>query len=114
MILFEKLENFIVITEVPVLLPLPPQSAVTKGSFFRLLCQSSAGTKPLFFQWIRNGQTLVNSPESEYRIENNDDYSLFSIKSVDRSDSGNYSCIVRNAFGTDLQSALLTIKGLIK
>ncbi len=113
-ILFEKLENFIVIAEVAVLLPLPPQSAVTKGSFFRLLCQSSAGTKPLFFQWIRNGQTLVNSPESEYRIENNDDYSLFSIKSVDRSDSGNYSCIVRNAFGNDIQSALLTIKGLIK
>ncbi len=96
------------------LLSLPSQNAVTKGSFFRLFCQSSAGTKPLFFQWIRNGQTLTNSPESEYKIENNEDYSHFTIKSVDRNDSGNYSCVVRNAFGTDIQSALLVVKGLIQ
>jgi hypothetical protein len=97
-----------------VLLSLHPQNAVTKGSFFRLLCQSSAGTKPLFFQWNKNGNILANSPESEYKIENNDDYSLFAIKSVDRSDSGNYSCVVRNAFGTDIKSALLDVKGLIQ
>ncbi len=96
------------------LLSLPSQNAVTKGSFFRLLCQSSAGTKPLFFQWSKNGNILTNSPESEYKIENNDDYSLFTIKSVDRSDSGNYSCVVRNAFGTDIKSALLHVKGLIQ
>ncbi len=96
------------------LLSLPPQNAVTKGSFFRLLCQSSAGTKPLFFQWNKNGNILANTPESEYKIENNDDYSLFTIKSVDRSDSGNYSCFVRNAFGTDIKSALLDVKGLIQ
>ncbi len=96
------------------LLSLPRQNSVTKGSFFRLFCQLSAGSKPLFFQWIRNGQTLINSPDSEYKIENNDDYSHFTIKSVDRTDSGNYSCVVRNAFGTDIQSALLVVKGLIQ
>ena len=96
------------------LLSLPQQNAVTEGFSFRLFCHSSGGTKPLFFQWNKNGQTLVNSQESEYKIENNEDYSLFTIKSVDRSDSGNYSCIVRNAFGTDIQSVLLTVKGLIQ
>ncbi len=79
-----------------------------------MICHSSGGTKPLFFQWYRNGQTLANGPENEFKIENNDDYSLFTIKNVDRSNSGNYSCVVRNEFGTDIQSALLTVKGLIQ
>ncbi len=101
------------IPEAPMLLPLPPQSVLTEGLSFRLFCHSSAGTKPLFFHWNKNQQTLANSPESEYKIENNDDYSLFSIKSVDRSDSGNYSCVVRNEFGTDIKSAILYVKGLV-
>jgi len=36
----------------------------------------------------------------------------FSIESVERHDSGNYSCIARNAFGTNTQSTLLIVKGL--
>ncbi len=113
-IILKFFKRFIVIIEVPVLLPLPSQSAVTEKSFFRLFCQISTGNRPLFFQWIKNGQTLTNSPENEYKIENNDDFTLFTIKSVDRTDSGNYSCVVRNAFGTDIKSALLEVKGLIQ
>ena len=71
------------------------------------------GSKPVFFQWIKNGITLTNNPESNYKIVTNDDNSQFSIKSLIRSDSGNYSCIARNEFGTDIQSTLLTVKGLI-
>jgi hypothetical protein len=103
-------KRFIAIIEAPVLLPLP-QSTVSEGSAFRLLCQSNGGTKPIFFQWIKNANILANSPESDYKIENNDDYSLFTFKNVDRTDSANYSCIARNASGTDIQSALLIVKG---
>ncbi len=100
-----------VFSEAPKLIPLP-SSSQTENSSFRLMCHTFAGTKPVFYQWTKNGQTLANSPQSDYKIEIHEDHSQFVIKSVDRNDSGNYSCIARNAFGTDSQSALLIVKGL--
>jgi hypothetical protein len=105
--------KFIAIPEVPFLLPLPSQSVLTEGLSFRLFCHSSGGTKPVFFQWSKNGINLNNKPESRYKIETFKDNSQFGIENVDRSDSGNYSCIAKNAFGSDTQSALLIVKGLI-
>lgn len=72
------------------------------------------GSEPLFFQWIKNGNILNNDLQSNYKISASEDHSQFLIKNVHRSDSGNYSCIVRNAFGTDIQSTQLNIKGLLK
>ncbi len=105
--------NIWIITEIPKLLPFPQQSLLSEGSLFRLLCSATAGDKPLFFQWTKNGIMLSNSPQTHYKIETSDDLSLFSIKSVERSDSGNYSCIVRNAFGEDFKFSQLSVKGLI-
>jgi len=98
--------------ESPKLLSLPSQNIVSEGVSFSLFCSIQTGSKPLFFQWIRNGQILNKSPQTNYKIENSEKHSLFLIESVVRSDSGNYSCNVRNAFGTDSQSALLIVKGL--
>jgi hypothetical protein len=84
---------------------------LSEGSSFRIFCSTSAGDKPLFFQWTKNSQILSNDPKVGYKIDNSDDHSLFSIKNIERSDSGNYSCIVRNAFGEDFQSTLLIVKG---
>jgi hypothetical protein len=84
------------------------------GSPFRIYCSTFAGEKPLFFQFTKNGQTLSNNPEANYKIESSEDLqvSVFSIKSVERSDSGNYSCISRNAFGSDSQTVQLLVRGL--
>ena len=94
--------------------PFVHKRVLAEGSAYRLICQVFAGTKPVFFQWNKNGITLSNSPESKFKIENNEEmlFSQFAIKIVDRNDSGNYSCIARNAFGTDIQSTLLIVKGL--
>lgn len=93
-------------------MPLPPQSPIAENSSFRLFCSTNAGDKPLFFQWTKNGQTLSSSPQTNYKIDNSEEFSYLSIKSVSRSDAGNYSCVVRNAFGEDIKFSQLLVKGL--
>jgi hypothetical protein len=100
------------LSDAPKLLALSQQNTVSEGVLFRSYCSIQSGTKPLFFQWSKNGQILSNSPQTRYKIENFEDHSFLKILSVIRTDSGNYSCIARNAFGTDSQSTMLLVKGL--
>ncbi len=89
-----------------------PNQTQTEGTKFRILCSIQKGSTPLFFQWSKNNQILISRPEVNYKIETSDELSILSIASVHRSDSGNYSCFVRNAFGTDSQSVVLNVKGI--
>ena len=83
----------------------------SEGSYFQILCAVEEGSEPLFFEWFRNGQSIKSGPDVKYRIENSEMSSTFSIKSVERHDAGNYSCLVKNAVGTDSQNMLLNVKG---
>ncbi len=94
-------------------MPIPQQTIVSEGDSFRLFCSVQSGSKPLFFQWAKSGQILSTGPQTNYKIDNSEDQSIFKIISVIRADSGNYSCAVKNAFGSDIQSAVLIVKGLI-
>ena len=84
----------------------------TEGTYFQVFCSVREGSPPLFFEWSRDGQTLKPSPDVNYKIENSKMFSIFTIEKIDRRDSANYSCVVRNGIGSDTQSVLLSIKGL--
>ncbi len=86
---------------------------LTEGSFFQLFCTAEEGSLPLFFEWSKNGQSLKANPDVNYKIENFDRYSTFSIAKINRKDTGNYTCLVRNAFGTYSQNVYLAVKGMI-
>jgi hypothetical protein len=95
--------------ESPILLPFQSHSyTITEGNTFRLLCAINYGSKPMYFQWYKNGQSLLNG--GKYRIETYDDSSKFAINSIDISDAANYSCHVSNSFGSISQSAILRVK----
>jgi hypothetical protein len=96
---------------VPKLRPQLTQINQTEGSYFQLLCTVQEGSLPLFFQWLKNGHSIKANPDVNYKIENFDRYSTFTISEIDRNDSGNYTCIVHNSIGSDSQSTLLSIKG---
>ncbi len=84
----------------------------TEGTKFRVFCSIQKGSNPLFFQWAKNEEIISSKHETNYKIETSDEHSILIISSVRRSDSGNYSCFVRNAFGTDSQTVVLNVRGI--
>ena len=78
---------------------------------FSILCSPQEGSKPLQFEWRKNGLVLKDT-DPGFKIDSTEDESLFTISKLESKDSANYSCLVRNQFGKDIQSTVLTVKGL--
>ncbi|CAG2109696.1 unnamed protein product, partial [Medioppia subpectinata] len=96
---------------VPKLGPAISHKSQIIGTVFHIMCSIESGSLPVFFEWSRNGQSLRTGPDFNYKIENFKKFSTFSIDEITRSDSGNYTCLVRNALGDDRHTVLLSIKG---
>jgi len=84
----------------------------TEGSSVVLLCTAQEGSRPLSFEWARSGQTIHPNSNPNYKIENSEIFSTFTIPTISRRDSANYSCLVRNNFGSDSQYSLLSVNGI--
>ena len=86
------------------------------GSLLVLICNSIKGSKPLEFRWLKNGHDIEKNSHrfdmDRYSIEKKNSYSQLTINDVSILDSGNYSCVVNNAFGLDSQWSQFDVKGL--
>ena len=76
---------------------------------FVLQCLLQSGSKPVFFDWQKDGRKLFNS--TKIKIDSFDSFSTLSLNDLHRSDSGVYTCGVKNAFGNDSTSTIINIKG---
>ena len=79
------------------------------NSTFRFTCDSQQGDLPLSFEWTKNGHTIKSS--ERYLIEIFELSSTLTIKRISKDDAGNYTCKVRNAYGSDSQNVHLNVKG---
>ena len=84
----------------------------SEGTKLNIVCSVQKGSTPLFFTWFKNGQIVKSSPNVNFKIENSDSISMFTIENLQRSDQGNYTCSVKNTIGSDSQTTILSIKGL--
>ncbi|KAJ6222590.1 hypothetical protein RDWZM_001135, partial [Blomia tropicalis] len=104
------------VKDIPKIVNLNPLFIQPKGSPFNLMCSVISGTKPLRFQWLKNGMEFDQSSNGfeakRYDIDTKPFSSHFALHDIDSNDAGNYSCIVSNSFGFDAQWSVLQVKVL--
>jgi len=99
----------ILILDAPKISKKDSSESLKEGSYFTIICAVYEGSLPLFFQWSRNDQAIS---DTNIEIASSDKRSSrLTIEKVTSNDSGNYTCNVKNAFGSDSHSTSLQIKG---
>lgn len=117
---FDKLTSSI-LGEKPKLIPIVvSDSGYSENSSVNILCTVSQGHhETLTFDWFKDGQLLTGSLDSnnfqqtnhQPQIDKNPDHSLLRISRVLLTNSGRYTCSVKNQFGSDSSSANLIVNG---
>ena len=94
----------------------PNYQSQPAGSLLVLICNSIKGSKPLVFKWLKDGHDIEKDSHrfdmDRYSIEKKSSFTQLTVNDVSISDSGNYSCVVTNAFGLDSQWSQFDVKGL--
>jgi Immunoglobulin I-set domain len=73
-------------------------------------CSVKEGSLPLFFTWHKDNQVIADT--NIKILSMSERISTLIIEKVSANDSGNYTCNVRNAFGSDEHTISLIIKGI--
>ncbi|XP_055938216.1 cell adhesion molecule Dscam2-like [Argiope bruennichi] len=105
--------NILIITasnagDAPVVASFSFPSALKEGELGSAICTIRSGDRPLEFQWLKNGEKII--PNDNIDIQSvRDTSSILTIESVSSQSSGNYTCIVKNSFGSDRYTANLAV-----
>jgi len=69
-----------------------------------------SGTRPVFFSWTKNGQQLSHFQNGiTIKTDELEENSVLSINDIKSENAGNYTCSVRNAYGTDSYTIRLEV-----
>ena len=97
----------------PKLGPVLNNQQVDLNLSFQTFCAVQQGAQPLFFEWFKNGQPIKASPGVKWLIETSKQFSSLNIQRIAKEDAGNYSCLVKNIYGSDSINVMLTVKGML-
>mgnify|MGYP002652816059 CR=1 FL=1 len=101
----------IILAKAPEVVPFGTILNVEQFEQYLLLCTVSKGTKPIQFEWFKNG-AKIDSSNSEILLESKPFSSNVLFENVQPEYSGNYSCKASNSDGYDFISTILQVKGL--
>lgn len=93
----------------PELVALSAITEADKDDSIVITCSASKGSKPITFEWLRNGEKLFYS--SDFTIDNKVSASILTFDRIRLEHSGNYSCVATNSDGSDQSVTLLQVKG---
>lgn len=86
----------------PTISELSTSSKINEGKSYRLTCDAYRGGSPITSSWLLNGEKVI--PNDNILITQAYDSSILTIKSMSSDYNGEYTCLVRNNFGTDKKS----------
>lgn len=95
--------------DVPVIAPFSFPPALKEGERGSAVCAIRSGDTPLDFEWLKDGQVITET--KNLKIQSVMESSFLVISSVTSESSGNYTCIVKNAYGSDKFTASLAVTG---
>ena len=96
----------------PKLNPILTNQQSDVNASLQILCSVRQGDQPLFFEWFKNSKSLKQVPGVSWEIDNSKQFSLLNFQRLTEADAGNYSCLVKNIYGSDTINFLLTIRGM--
>ena len=104
----------------PKMTPFQMDPTLRLGERLTLTCAVTAGDLPLAMSWLVDGAAVTAASSSSRSVATSlqvktlqiDAFtSILSVDTVQLTNSGNYSCVVRNAAATLTQSQLVLIRG---
>ncbi|XP_035230462.1 Down syndrome cell adhesion molecule-like protein Dscam2 [Stegodyphus dumicola] len=85
------------------------QDNVLEGEMTSVMCLAATKTKPITYEWRKDGQTL-DERRDNVRFSNTNELSVLILDPVTLEDSGNYTCIAKNSEGMDKYETSLKVK----
>ena len=103
--------NCVIANLAPKLGPVVDNQKRNLNSSFQIFCAVQEGEQPFFFEWYKNAQPIKPGLSVKWNIESSEMLSNLKIERIAREDTGNYSCLVKNIYGSDSIHVILTVKG---
>lgn len=95
--------------ERPVIYDLLVPAKLVEGKKFLLACHLNSGKQPISFTWFHSDELV--KPSGNVAVVNAEESSQLTIKEMNLADSGQYTCRVENAYGSDSRSVELKLNG---
>lgn len=89
-----------------------PLYMVEDKESYQITCNLVKGTKPILFEWFKNGRKLTSGSVTGLVIDNKPSSSSLTFQEFSTGSAGNYSCRTQNRDGSDQTFTILQIKGL--
>lgn len=96
-------------SEAPQIAPMKDPEDLEEGQRLAIMCAVRKGSLPLSFSWRRNNIPVAMS--DDVKILHNDDYQeALQIEKLNANHVGNFSCSVKNLYGTDKATVQIKLK----
>ncbi|CAF4862408.1 unnamed protein product [Pieris macdunnoughi] len=83
-------------------------SDLVEGSSIQVLCGITSGDKPVYFSWLKDGQTLPSNLQVQEKSL--DEFSFLIFSHVTSQHSGEYTCVASNSASEVNHTARLAVK----